>query len=402
MSAESSLGAGPQGLGAWATAAWVVVIALACLTTLAAAEVSVVLALVYWSALVMIFVTPHGGRAKAARRETGAGEEPAGLEMRQGDVLNDLHDAVLPDSIATVLEPPAPEADSREQPAWEAETARPRRGRVRVRKSAKPAGEPSAAPVTWVRVGPGRFVRADVAAAGAHAEAHVATHDSAEQPSLETGVEARVEAVGPIEPAAESVPEPSSAVAAAEESLEIEAYGTAPSAFEPDLSESLDEVDLVDAAELANQVIADGEKLFEVDDRQARSVGWRRRVALRQWRSRVVRTTLNASRTSERRAIAVGGNRRSGSTRSDASQGRMRQVAGRAASRIAHVERGFRPRSPPARGPREAHRALIESSPRARRSRATGGNALVADGQPGSWRFESEGGFIQRINIASP
>ncbi len=384
--AESSSDAGPKGPGVWATAAWVVVIALACLTTLAAAEVSVTLALVYWFTLVMIFVTPRGGGAKAAGRGSVAGEESASLGQERSDDVNELHGVAAFHSSGAVLQAPAEEVDSREQPAWEAGTARPRRSRVRVRKPAKPAGEPITPPVTWVRVGPGRFVRADVA--GASGEAHVASPDPLESPSLETGADYPVEAVDPIEPAVGEL-EPTGTTSAADERLEVEEYGNAPSALESSFSEALDEIDPVEAAELINEAIEDGEEpaeiLFETQLRPR--VDWRQTALSGSWRREVVRTTLSASRGLWRRGFASTRNRRTGSVLLDASQRRIRRYTDRAAGRIAHVERGFRPRSPPARGTRRAHRASIESAPRARRSWTAGGNAPAVCGQPGSWRF---------------
>ncbi len=343
VSAEPSPVAGPRGPGVWATAAWVVVIALACLTTLAAAEVSVMLALVYWSALVAIFLSPRGGGVKTLPLEALAGDELAGSGIARDHLVDDLHDVVPPASNTPVLEPPADEGDSREQPAWEAETARPRRGRVRVRKSAKPAGEPIMPPVTWVRVGPGRFVRADVAVAGAHAEADLETPDAMENPTLETGEETPPEPVNPIEPTASDL-EPLGAARVTDEGPEVEEYGNAPSAFEPSLSDALDEiapVDVLETVDLAGEAIVAGK-----------------------WRRGIMRMVSNAGRRHQRGRFARGGNRSRVPMRSDAPQPRMRPYTGRAARGIPQVERGFRPRSPPDHETRGARRALIEMAPR--------------------------------------
>src|SRR5262249_55280328 len=109
-------------------------------------------------------------RNAASASDSGAGFTGAGV-AESGQVLgrepatgvDDLHPVfeLAPSPPAqAATEAPAPPLDS----AGSA-TAKPRRSRVRARKGARAALEavPEALPVTWIRVGPGKYVRADAA-----------------------------------------------------------------------------------------------------------------------------------------------------------------------------------------------------------------------------------------------
>ena len=153
-----------------ATWAGLGLVVLVVLTTCAVAWVSVWWVPAYLALMVLIFVTPQG-RCQPARASE-PGEESAGV------VLTDLGNSAANRScgrgwITTTSSPswsqvqqPASRPPNQRVSALDSAssgTAKPRRGRGRARKAAKTAAEPApdSAPVTWIRVGPGKFVRAD-------------------------------------------------------------------------------------------------------------------------------------------------------------------------------------------------------------------------------------------------
>ena len=138
--------------------------ALMSLTLWAVSSVSAWLVPVYLALMVLIFTAPRGERAASAG-ESSAG--PAGVAVghdpvadraagRAETLLAAEPDPGLAAGEATAASPPRPD------PAASG-TAKPRRSRARGRKAAKLAAEPvpDSSSVTWIRVGPGKFVRAD-------------------------------------------------------------------------------------------------------------------------------------------------------------------------------------------------------------------------------------------------
>lgn len=134
-------------------------VALTALTSWVVARISIWLVPVYMSAMALIFAAPRTTRPKvAASPSEGPATDPA-----EGDEPTAADDSQGPSSIAA--ESPTDVSDAPGEPA-----PRPRKRRARARRSAKGASAEAiaaAAQVTWVRVGPGKFVRADVQDPGA-------------------------------------------------------------------------------------------------------------------------------------------------------------------------------------------------------------------------------------------
>jgi hypothetical protein len=135
-------------------------VALTAVTSWVVARVSAWLVPVYMSAMVLIFAAPRTSRPKAAATvpegpstAPGAGDEPT----PEGD-------ATGPSAAPVLVEPTAGVDDVAAAPP------KPRKRRAKGRRSTKAAAaaaaagaaDPAAAQVTWIRVGPGKFVRADV------------------------------------------------------------------------------------------------------------------------------------------------------------------------------------------------------------------------------------------------
>jgi hypothetical protein len=149
---------------------WVglVLVALVVLTTAAVAWVSIWWVPAYLALMVLIFVTPQGHRQQLP--ETGPGEVFANLVAP--DLANNLrtHSAT-----GEYMHPRAACTSGLSMGEWPTESAdlctdlmsstttTPRRGRGRARKVAKVATEPlpQATSATWIRVGPGKFIRSD-------------------------------------------------------------------------------------------------------------------------------------------------------------------------------------------------------------------------------------------------
>ena len=137
-------------------------------TTWAVASVSIWLVPVYLLLMVLIFATPRAERAGSKSEGSRAkhfvveadevGRDPG--EDRAVE-MGETRPADEP-----VLETPAVETADATMPNPDPTStgaAKPRRSRARYRKTAKTAAEPvtDATPATWIRVGPGKFVRAD-------------------------------------------------------------------------------------------------------------------------------------------------------------------------------------------------------------------------------------------------
>lgn len=165
-------------------------------TACALASVSPWLVPIYLLFVLAILAAPAGPRA-ASRLGPFAVRKP-----RQGLVpaMHRTVESTLPpsdwlsapgESPANLDSPTLDESPETAEPEQKDESSvtRPRRGRGRSRKSARPAVEPTAdpSPAAWIRIGPGKFVRADAAS---------------QAPTLsETGmpVSAEVESAAPID-----------------------------------------------------------------------------------------------------------------------------------------------------------------------------------------------------------
>jgi hypothetical protein len=396
-----ALGRRPR--GAWVGAGLVVLVGL---TTWAVASVSVWMAPAYLALMVLIFVTPIGRRPSKSAPEPGA--EPVGVgDTDIGQILGvdraagaddnrpvaELDSGLAADEAAT--EPLGSIPDSAGSGG-----AKPKRGRGRARKAAKTAAEPApdSPPVTWIRVGPGKFVRADATIQAINptqiedvaAEDVPATDAPAAAPAIPTVVdEAQVEEVA----AAEAVPamdvptataSPTAAAPAAplaeQDPFDLsettpgdvvmivrsddsvvgsatEEYGITPSAFGQasrvtSAAEGLDhdvsgvaakpDADLASLANPGGEMSWSGEEPGRLWSQRRTSAGRTGRV------SRGVASAISsADRASSRRHIRTPLSARTPVWCPFAPNARLQQATRRAFGRIPHVHRALRPRSPP-------------------------------------------------------
>ncbi len=155
-------------------------------TACAVASVSIWLVPAYLLLVIAILTAPRGPRGSTAapgslRRLVGIGRSHALAEPGRAPGADRADEAGSPEPASDAGAGPASpddanadaDADSqpaglRVDPAESAVPSKPRRSRARSRKTAKPAVEPAAdaAPVTWIRVGPGQYVRSDAASQG--------------------------------------------------------------------------------------------------------------------------------------------------------------------------------------------------------------------------------------------
>ena len=245
--------------------------ALVGLTAWAVSFVSVWLVPAYLALMVVILAGPRGAPAGPAWKSgvDRAGVNDAELGRDSGTDRNAGADPLLPAGESDPVVPaggvvaaPTPDPDPGLAGTG---SGKPRRSRARARKAVRTAVEPvpDSPPVTWIRVGPGKFVRADrglpvsdqataqaVADAGpppgpsaepfaTTAEAAAQAHPATDEPARATPTS---EAATPAEPdshdATEATPHvegPVPALATGERDSDSvpEEYGIAPSAFEP-------------------------------------------------------------------------------------------------------------------------------------------------------------------------
>jgi hypothetical protein len=165
-SSASAPGAAGRRLGA--VLAGSALAALLGLTAWALSGVSVWLVPAYLALMVLILAEPRGERAAPAWQsgEERVGDDPAELGREPGTDDRAGGDHLLP---AADSDPVIPTADAAAAATPDPSlagsgTGKPRRSRARARKVARTAVEPvrDSSPVTWIRVGPGKFVRADL------------------------------------------------------------------------------------------------------------------------------------------------------------------------------------------------------------------------------------------------
>ncbi len=155
-------------------------------TACAVASVSIWLVPVYLLLVLAILTAPRGPRGSTAapgssRKFVGIGRSHVIAEPGRASGVDRANETGSPEPVSDAGADPASsddananaDADSpptslRSDPAESAVPAKPRRSRARSRKTAKPAVEPAAeaAPVSWIRVGPGQYVRSDAASQG--------------------------------------------------------------------------------------------------------------------------------------------------------------------------------------------------------------------------------------------
>jgi hypothetical protein len=155
-----------------------VLAALMCLTTWVAASVSLWIAPAYLALMVLIFVAPRNRRQKLALSQAsanaGSDDKPDWTRKRSAPGTGETdpgRTAAEPVGAALAGELTVHSTHSNADQA-EGSTLKSGRGRSRTRRPAKSAAQAASVPppVTWIRVGPGKFVRAD-SATGAIAQA---------------------------------------------------------------------------------------------------------------------------------------------------------------------------------------------------------------------------------------
>jgi len=343
-------------------------------TASAVASVSVWWVPAYLALMVLIFVTPRERRpwarvskASVESIAAGTGDLSRGLQVDCTDGMNQHHPAAEPDSGSAVNELTEPSGSSPESAG--SVTIKPRRGQVRTRKAARTAVEPmpDSPPVTWIRVGPGKFVRV---------EGSIPAVDQAQTDKVAVGTspatDVPVHAPAPAPAEALVVQDPPSPLAAISGDMGVvvgsddsvlgsvtEEYGIAPTAFGPapgvtSLVEGLaHDVSGVDASPEPDPgfMAGLGGKMPRHDLNQGRFWSHRRTCKGRaDWVSPgIANARLGWNQASWRRKVQPGPKTRTLVRARFAPDARQRQAARRAFGRIAHVKRTLRPRSPPYR-----------------------------------------------------
>jgi hypothetical protein len=350
---------------AWAGVAFVTLVVL---TAWVVASVSIWLLPAYVTLLVVIFVVPQGPRR--ARR----GDHRV---VRSSQVEATLLDkgASAEESAAVEQHPGAASEPEQEIGQWavdsgasspeqaSSEAVKPRRGRGRARKAVRTGAEPAldTGTVTWIRVGPGKFVRTD-------ARSHVGDPVPAEEskvgaePSAGTDLETVVPSLGA--PVVEIDSDARESVQSAEnvEAVASGLHGIAPSAVSAAAwaSSSVDDSEHV-ASESRADPVANSE-VTAPDETETSRLGLvqgggrgrdrraprRRMRCVPYWPRRTIvpidRAALRANRGRNPRCRA---SRRLMPT----ADVRQRQAANTAFGRMVHFQRAMRPRSPPGRLP---------------------------------------------------
>jgi len=367
------------------TLGMVVLAGLLGLTSWVIASVSTWLVPVYVTAMALIFVIPRAEHPWGSGALGDKGEPD--LDKDKGSEASGLS-SPDPDSRNAVVQATSDSAEaSASDNDWSGPGAvKPRRARSRARKPpAKPGAEPATtAAATWIRVGPGKFVRADSDSQGQDALPSPEPGPMAE-PGPNSDIPSPAETPEPSadpepgSPATDLVPE---AEVAREESdpLEFttvseinpvylgnslnpqpvaEEYGIAPSAFGPDLLEDVSEEDgeqsfagLLVCPESGAENLAETMAQTDPEPPRPRIFGglWPR-VGLKprsQWKLASGGSSGSGVSRLVRNVRSGPGGR--GLTRlGSVVNSRPRSLAWRNLGRFAQIHRGFHARSPPGR-----------------------------------------------------
>jgi len=370
------------------TLGMVVLAGLLGLTSWVIASVSTWLVPVYVTAMALIFVIPRAERPQGTGPLGDKGEPD--LDRDKGSEACGLSSPDPESRDAVVQGPSNPAEASASDTDWAGTgTVKPKRARSRARKPpAKPGAEPATAAATWIRVGPGKFVRADADPQGQDVLPSPEPGQMAEpgpssdipssaetpgpsadplpgSPSTDLMPLARVarEESDPLEPTAASEINPVDPGDSLAPQPVAEEYGITPSAFGPDLLEDASEDDgeqsftglpVCPVSRAENLAEAETETKAQTDHEPMRlrisGSPWFR-VGL-QPRSR---WKLATGRTSGSGVSRLVRNVRSGQGRRDLPQlgsvvnSRPRSLAWRNLGRFAQIHRGYHARSPPGR-----------------------------------------------------
>jgi hypothetical protein len=360
----------------WSTLIEVGLIVLVVSTTWAIASVSVWWVPVYLALLVMIFITPRVRQSSPFAPESGAASDGIdvtdlgqGLRVDRADGAEQYRLITRSDSDLTTVE--SAESSDPSPHLTGAGTTKPRRGRVRARKTSGLAVElvPDSPPVVWIQVGPGKFVRIEggIKAADSAQTEEVAPWDI---PETETPAEATPAVAMQAEPLVVQEPLESPETSPCNVGPVLvstdcalgsvtEEYGIAPSAFSlvPRLNSLFEGLDCdvpgrVDHPEIKTGVLAspDGQPLPSAADPGRL---WLQPGTSRKWVSRVQRGIVHAvprvDRASWRRNIRACPNPQTLVGSWFAPNTPRQNAARRAFGRMAHVQRTPQPRSPPGR-----------------------------------------------------
>jgi hypothetical protein len=328
----------------------------------------------YLTLMVCIFVVPHGrGKPEHASVPREGSTVGSGPDLGQGLRVDHVNEVVSNhlgsgsiSSLATSES--AIETGVSHLDLASSGTARVRRTRSRTRKVAEAAAGnmPVPAAVTWIRVGPGKFVRAE-AGSGAVDQTqgdadsigdHTIAYESARDSSASLAIDdALVAGNGSLEsPVVNS--DDQGRTDGADDCVMgsvTEVYGIAPSTFDSIRSDSPSVEDLEpDVPEAGVMLDADcrpapdiSNDLSAHDQQTANSAG---RVSGNRpcWFSRRIANTIRSGdRASLRCAV-----RRAAQTRclirsSSSRNNRLEQTFRRTFGRVTHIQRALRPRSPP-------------------------------------------------------
>ncbi|WP_165248259.1 hypothetical protein [Paludisphaera soli] len=223
-------------------------------TSLVVATISIWLTPVYMAAMVLIFAAPRPKRPEATASPTADAPSPAS-EPAEASTEAVAGDAPGEGAIGGEAEAAAPAED-----AAAAEPPKPRKRRAKGKRAAKAAAlaEASSSQPTWIRVGPGKFVRADLQDQDASSDAEVpAEPPLATSPETPDEIGAPTEAETEAQADAEPTPPPApDAFADAGRAVEPETptEATPASAFDEGPSE-IDSPALAEADEAAPTTI---------------------------------------------------------------------------------------------------------------------------------------------------
>jgi hypothetical protein len=325
-----AIGRRPRGAGVG-----VGLVVLVGLTTWAVASVSVWMAPAYLALMVLIFVTPLARRPSKSAPEPGAepicvGDTDIGQSPRgdRAEGAADNRPAAEPDS-ALAADPAATEPLSSIPDSAGSAGAKPKRGRARARKAVKPAAEPAmdSSAVTWIRVGPGKFVWADSTAQAVDpTQVDEVAAAEAVRPTATPTAEALAEQ-GPVD-LSETTPGDAGTIVGSDDPIVgsvTEEYGITPSAFGADPRVA----SAADPAPLAKRRTSTGRT-----GRVSRGFA----IAI-----------SGADGAPSRRLVRTPPRPRTSVWSPFAPNARLQQATRRAFGRIPHVHRALRPRSPPYR-----------------------------------------------------
>jgi hypothetical protein len=341
------------------------------LTTLAVAWVSVWWVPAYLVFMVFIFVIPHGHDQLDSVSESDE-KSPVGISadfgqcLRVNHVSEEVHSHLAGGSTSgsmtgeLAVDTGAPHLD-----LTNSGVARGRRTRSRARKTAKPAADqmPESASVTWIRVGPGKFVRAEGGSEAVDQAngGEISVHDhtviiESEQDSTALWAPAHtlvVEDGSPESPATNRADRGGtfgSDDCVMDSTTEV--YGIAPSTFGSIQSDSpsikavepsvTSDADCSPAPDVSNNLLVHG-----ADRQTAHSGGSISGSRVHRFSRGIANTTRSGDRASLRCNVRKGPKARLQIRSSSRPDGRLEQAMRRTFGRISHIERSLRPRSPP-------------------------------------------------------